>query len=256
MEKEHAPGEQETRTPSEMEDTQTIPTPESTGYANERPDWKTIAQGIFLRIFSQLFVVSLFLFGIGTVLTTLSKGHCSRAATRLEEASASRADLWTKAWAINSHQVKDARTVADMTEAVKDAGGIKPEIIKCDASANWWQLDDTGFRGDALDRKYRELDRAAKAVLASRDAKDLDDARADLGMKEKEASRLLGDSDGKVADNTTREALQKAIILADLSKGKIRYCRDACDSLQAAIDQVNASMQAKTQADKQAATEI
>ena len=249
MKKEHTPGEQETRTPSEMEGTQTIPMPESTGYANERPDWK----GIFLHALFQLFVVSLILSGAWTFLTNSSREHCSKAATRLEEASASRADLWPKAWAVNSHQVKDARTVADMIEAVKDAGGIKPEIIKCDASAKWWQLDDTAFGGDALDRKYEELDRAAKAVLASRDAKDLDDARAALGAKKEEASKLLGDSDGKVADNTTREALQKAITLADLAKGKAKDYRDAIGPLQTAIDQVNASMQAKAQADQQAA---
>ena len=69
-----------------------------------------------------------------------------------------------------------------------------------------------------------------------------------------EASRLLGDSDGKVADNATREALQSAIGQAEQTKGdKAQAWREAVGPLQAAVDQVNASMQAKAQADQQAA---
>ena len=96
--------------------------------------------------------------------------------------------------------------------------------------------------------------RDVKTVIAmARDAKDLDDARAALDAKKDEASRLLGDSDGKVADNASREALQQAIGQAEQTKGdKAQAWRDAAASLQSAIDQVNASMQAKIQAGQQA----
>ena len=181
------------------------------------------------------------------------KERCSMDAASLEESSASRAALWRKAWAVSSDQVKDAKTVVAMARAVKDAGGIKPETVRCDASMSTKDLKAAKQKAEDLDSKYDKLDKAAKAVLTSRDAKDLDDARAALGVKREEASRLLSDSDGKVADNTTREALQKAIILADLAKGKAKDYRDAASPLQAAIDQVNASMQAKAQADQQAA---
>ena len=181
------------------------------------------------------------------------KERCSMDAASLEESSASRAALWRKAWAVSSDQVKDAKTVVTMSRAVKDAGGIKPETVRCDASMSTKDLKAAKQQAEDLDSKYNKLDKAAKAVLTSRDAKDLDDARAALGVKREEASRLLSDSDGKVADNTTREALQKAIILADLAKGKAKDYRDAAGPLQAAIDQVNASMQAKAQADQQAA---
>ena len=181
------------------------------------------------------------------------KERCSMDAASLEESSASRAALWRKAWAVSSDQVKDAKTVVAMSRAVKDAGGIKPETVRCDASMSTKDLKAAKQQAEDLDSKYDKLDKAAKAVLTSRDAKDLDDARAALGVKREEASRLLSDSDGKVADNTTREALQKAIILADLAKGKAKDYRDAAGPLQAAIDQVNASMQAKAQADQQAA---
>ena len=181
------------------------------------------------------------------------KERCSMDAASLEESSASRAALWRKAWAVSSDQVKDAKTVVAMARAVKDAGGIKPETVRCDASMSTKDLKAAKQKAEDLDSKYDKLDKAAKAVLTSRDAKDLDDARTALGVKREEASRLLSDSDGKVADNTTREALQKAIILADLAKGKAKDYRDAAGPLQAAIDQVNASMQAKAQADQQAA---
>ena len=182
-----------------------------------------------------------------------AKEQCSVYANPLEEASTSRAVLWRKAWAVGSDQVKDAKTVVAMSRAVKDAGGIKPETVRCDASMSTKDLDAASRKAEDLDSKYDKLDKAAKAVLTSRDAKGLDDARTALGVKREEASRLLSDSDGKVADNTTREALQKAIILADLAKGKAKDYRDAAGPLQAAIDQVNASMQAKAQADQQAA---
>ena len=182
------------------------------------------------------------------------KEQCSMDAASLEESSASRAALWRKAWAVSSDQVKDAKTVVTMSRAVKDAGGIKPETVRCDASMSTKDLKAAKQKAEDLDSKYDKLDKAAKAVLTSRDAKDLDDARTALGAKKDEASRLLGDSDGKVADHATREALQSAITLAGQTKGgKAKAWRDAVGPLQSAIDQVNASMQAKAQADQEAA---
>ena len=143
-----------------------------------------------------------------------------------------------------------------MARAVKNAGGIKPQPVRCDASMKTQDLEAAADKAKDLNGRYDKLDRAAKAVLASRDAKDLDDARTALDAKKEEASRLLGDSDGKVADNTTRETLQQAIGQAEQTKGgKAQAWRDAVGPLQAAVDQVNASMQAKAQADQQAAEE-
>ena len=183
--------------------------------------------------------------------------RCSVAVARLEKpagGAAARTARYQEAAAISSDQVKDAKTVVDMARAVKNAGGIKPQPVRCDASMTTRELKAAADKAEDLNGKYDKLDRAAKAVLASRDAKDLDDARAALGAKREEASRLLGDSDGKVADNATREALQNAIGQAGQTKGgKAQAWRDAVGPLQSAIDQVNASMQAKAQADQQAA---
>ena len=208
-------------------------------------------------------LLALLVFGLATSVSyfiytrethSTAKEQCSVYANPLEEASTSRAVLWRKAWAVGSDQVKDAKTVVAMSRAVKDAGGIKPETVRCDASMSTKDLDAASRKAEDLDGKYKKLDRAAKAVLTSRDAKNLDDARTALAAKKEEASELLGDSDGKVADNATREALQQAIGQAEQTKGdKVKAWRDAVGPLQVAIDQVNASMQAKAQADQQAA---
>nr|WP_273386578.1 hypothetical protein [Bifidobacterium indicum] len=182
--------------------------------------------------------------------------RCSRAVALLERptgGSAARAARWREAAEVSSDQVKDVKTVIAMARAVKNAGGTSPRTVGCDASMTTRDLKAAADRAEGLNGRYGELDRAAKAVLASRDAKDLDDARAALDAKKEEASRLLGDSDGKVADNTTREALQQTIGQAAQDQGgKARAWRDAAASLQSAIDQVNASMQAKIQAGQQA----
>ena len=191
-----------------------------------------------LLVFGLAASVSYFIYTRKTHST--AKEQCSVYANPLEEASTSRAVLWRKAWAVGSDQVKDAT----MSRAVKDAGGIKPETVRCDASMSTKDLDAASRKAEDLDGKYKKLDRAAKAVLTSRDA------------KKEEASGLLGDSDGKVADNATREALQQAIGQAEQTKGdKVKAWRDAVGPLQVAIDQVNASIQAKAQADQQAAEE-
>ena len=186
-------------------------------------------------------------------------GRCSRAVAPLERpagGSAARAARWREAAEVSSDQVKDVKTVIAMARAVKNAGGTSPRTVGCDASMTTRDLKAAADRAEGLNGRYGELDRAAKAVLASRDAKDLDDARTALDAKKEEASRLLGDSDGKVADNTTRETLQQAIGQAAQDQGgKAQAWRDAAASLQSAIDQVNASMQAKIQADQQAAQE-
>jgi len=101
---------------------------------------------------------------------------------------------------------------------------------------------------------YAAVGRDARAVLASRDAKVLDAAKATLNAKKGEAAKLLDDSEGKVADNATRDGLQKAIDRAGQVKGaEAKTYQDAVNDLQVAINQVNASVQAKSQADQLAA---
>ena len=182
---------------------------------------------------------------------------CSRAVKTLQDKTGpDRLAGWREAAGIKADQVKDAKTVVAMARSVKDAEGIRQRTIRCKASMSTDDLNDEADQARKIDGKYAAVDRAAKAVTASRDAKTLEDAKAALDGKKEEASRLLADSDGKVADNATRDGLQTAIDQAGQAKGdQAKAYQDAANALQAAIDQVNASMQAKSQADQQAAAQ-
>ena len=182
---------------------------------------------------------------------------CSRAVKALKGKTGSdRLAQYREAAGIKSDQVKDAKTVVAMARSVKDAEGIRQPTIRCKASMSTGDLNAAAGQARKIDGKYAAVARAAKAVTASRDAKALDDARTALDGKKEEASRLLADSDGKVADNATRDGLQQAIDQAGQAKGdKAKAYQDAVGALQAAIDRVNASVQAKSQADQQAAAQ-
>ncbi|WP_339346864.1 hypothetical protein [Bifidobacterium apis] len=180
---------------------------------------------------------------------------CSRAVKALKGKTGSdRLAQYREAAGIKADQVKDAKTVVAMTRSVKHAEGIRQQTIRCNASMSTGDLNAAAGQAGRIDGEYAAVARAAKAVTASRDAKALDDARTALDGKKGEAARLLADSDGKVADNATRDGLQQAIGQAGQAKGdKAKAYQDAANALQAAIDQVNASVQAKAQADQQAA---
>ena len=182
---------------------------------------------------------------------------CSQAVKTLQDKTDSdRLAGYRQAAGIKADQVKDAKTVVAMARSVKDAEGIRQPTIRCKASMSTGDLNATAGQAGKIDGRFAAVARAAKAVTASRDAKALEDARTALDGKKEEASRLLADSDGKVADNATRDTLQQAIDQAGQAKGdKAKAYRDAADALQAAIDRVNASVQAKSQADQQAAAQ-
>ena len=154
---------------------------------------------------------------------------------------------------IQAGQVKDAKTVDAMHRAIKTAGGIKPQVVVCEASMSTSDLHAAADKAGRASNRLKGIDRyyakAGKAVLASRDAKSLDDAKTALNAKKDEASKLLSDSDGKVADNAVRDSLQQAIGQAGSIKGdKAEAYQDAADALQSAMDQVNTSIQQKSQA--------
>ena len=261
MDKEPTSGYQEISPSSGLEDSQTPPASESAedtdGATRTRPRW-------MIPVVTAAVVV---LIAAGLICWRVVSNHehtqaverCSGAVARLEKpdgGATARTARYQEAAGISSDQVKDVKTVIAMARAVKNAGGIKPQPVRCDASMKTQDLEAAADKTKDLNGRYDKLDKAAKAVLASRNAKDLDDARTALAAKKEEASRLLDDSDGKVADNTTRETLQQAIGQAEQTKGgKAQAWRDAVGPLQAAIDQVNASIQTKAQADQQAAEE-
>ena len=157
--------------------------------------------------------------------------------------------------AVKAEQVEDSKTVESLGKELKamapeyegcvaeDAQGLDAATVKLNEQADWYGTHE------------KSLSKAVRAVTESKAAKRLDDAKTNLTAKLDEASRLLADSDGKVADNATRDALSNAIDAANGLKdgndpAKIDGARKTVED---AINGVNASVQAKTDADAQAA---
>ena len=180
---------------------------------------------------------------------------CNQAVKPLQEKTGSaRMARYREAFGVKRDQVKDAKTVANMSRSAKAVGGLKQPTVACKAYMSTGDLNAEAGRARKLDGEYATVSKSARAVLESKDAKTLEDAKTALNAKKDEASKLLGDSDGKVADNATRDNLQQAIDQAGQVKGdEAKAYHDAAGSLQAAIDQVNSSMQVKSQADQEAA---
>ena len=157
--------------------------------------------------------------------------------------------------AVKAEQVEDSKTVESLGKELKssapeyegcvaeDAQGLDAATVKLNEQADWYGTHE------------KSLSKAVRAVIESKAAKRLDDAKTNLTAKLDEASRLLADSDGKVADNATRDALSNAIDAANGLKdgndpAKIDGARKTVED---AINGVAASVQAKTDADAQAA---
>lgn len=157
--------------------------------------------------------------------------------------------------AVKAEQVKDSKTVESLGKELKssapeyegcvaeDAQGLDAATVKLNEQADWYGTHE------------KSLSKAVRAVAESKAAKRLETAKTNLTAKLDEASKLLADSNGKVADNATRDALSNAIDAANGLKdgndpAKIDGARKTVED---AINGVAASVQAKTDADAQAA---
>ena len=157
--------------------------------------------------------------------------------------------------AVKAEQVKDSKTVESLGKELKamapeyegcvaeNAQGLDAATVKLNEQADWYETHE------------KSLTKTVRAVAESKAAKRLDDAKTNLTAKLYEASKLLADSDGKVADNATRDALSNAIDAANgLKDGNDPAKIDgARKTLEDAINGVNASVQAKAEADAQTA---
>lgn len=185
-----------------------------------------------------------------------AKEACATAAdTVRNNANEYNALLNGDAAAVKAEQVKDSKTVESLGKELKamapeyegcvaeNAQGLDAAAVKLNEQADWYETHE------------KSLSKAVRAVVESKAAKRLDDAKTNLTAKLDEASKLLADSDGKVADNATRDALSNAIDAANgLKDGNDPAKIDgARKTLEDAINGVNASVQAKTDADAQAA---
>lgn len=161
-------------------------------------------------------------------------------------------------------QLKEPKLLDKLDAAIRKAKALKgvPE----DQPGEWlaWQLASARKASatdvDEANAQVKALNAALKAVKDSKLAKELDTAKDQLKQGIDGASQTLKDTDGKVADNATRDSLAKAINEASntLSKKGVtdpKAYTDAKAKLDAAVRQVTDSKAAKEQADAEAAAQ-
>ena len=161
-------------------------------------------------------------------------------------------------------QLKEPKLLDKLDEQVKKAESLKG--IPDDNPSEWlaWQLASArkanATDADEANAQVKTLNAALKAVRDSKLAKELDTAKSQLKQGIDGASQTLKDTDGKVADNATRDNLAKAIDEANntLSKKGVtdpKAYTDQKAKLDAAVRQVTDSKAAKEQADAEAAAQ-
>ena len=161
-------------------------------------------------------------------------------------------------------QLKEPKLLDKLDKAIGKAKALKG--IPEDAPSEWlaWRLASArkanATDADEANAQAKALNAALKAVKDSKLAKELDDAKSQLKQGIDSASQTLRDTDGKVADNATRDNLAKAIDEANktLDKKDVtdpKTYTDAKAKLDAAVRQVTDSKAAKEQADAEAAAQ-
>ena len=161
-------------------------------------------------------------------------------------------------------QLKEPKLLDKLDKAIGKAKALRG--IPNDAPNEWlaWRLASArkanATDADEANTQAKALNAALMAVRDSKLAKELDDAKDQLRQGIDGASQTLRDTDGKVADNATRDSLTKAIDEANntLAKKDVTDPKTYTDQkakLDAAVKQVTDSKAAKEQADAEAAAQ-
>lgn len=161
-------------------------------------------------------------------------------------------------------QLKEPKLLDKLDDAIRKAKALKG--VPKEQPGEWlaWQLASArkanATDADEADAQAKALNAALNAVRDSKLAKELDGAKDQLKQGIDSASQTLKDTDGKVADNATRDSLTKAINEANstLSKKGVtdpKTYTDAKAKLDEAVKRVTDSKAAKEQADADAAAQ-
>lgn len=168
---------------------------------------------------------------------------------RLQQAMSSVKDI-----DMSESSVSDPKTLEELNAAMRKGKTAIPPI-SCRASSQSRQmLESEASRAEGVSRRTNEVsarvEKAVRTVAASQKEKRVIDAQNGLKGLHAAACRLYMNSDGKVADNATRDALQKAAGLAGrlLKSTDAARIKEAAADLQSASDAVQASMDAKAAA--------
>ena len=161
-------------------------------------------------------------------------------------------------------QLKEPKLLGKLDAAISKAKALKG--IPEEQPGEWlaWRLASAkkanATDADEANAQAKALNAALKAVRDSKLAKELDTAKSQLRQGIDGAGQTLRDTDGKVADNATRDGLAKAIDEANstLSKKGVTDPKTYTDQkakLDAAVKRVTDSKAAKEQADAEAAAQ-
>ena len=158
---------------------------------------------------------------------------------------------------ITDRQVEDAKTVAALAAAYKEEA---PDLAACNVQGVD-RLREARERIDKnaawYDTHTASLSKAVDAVNESHDAKTLKDAKEALSKQLTAAQKNYKATDGKVQDNKTRKDLKTLIDKASKTKNgtDVKAMSSQAKQLKDLMGKVDASMKAKTDADRKAAEE-
>lgn len=157
--------------------------------------------------------------------------------------------------------VLDKTTLTSLTKSVK-TGEARKGVPATSYATKWnlWSaskakasvVDDIAKANDSIDA----IGKAMSKVNKSKTDKQVKDAKDALDKTVKSAESLYKDSEGKVADDKTRESLKTAIDTAkktvDDKKADVKTLNAQKDAVSKAVKSVNDSKTAKEQADAEA----
>ena len=158
---------------------------------------------------------------------------------------------------ITDRQVEDAKTVAALAAAYKEEA---PDLAACNVQGVD-QLREAKERIDKntawYDTHAADLSKAVDAVNASHDAKTLKDAKDALSKQITAAQEKYKTTDGKVQDDKTRKDLKTLIDKASKIKDgtDVKAMNSQAKQLNTLMGKVDASVKAKTDADRKASEE-
>ena len=158
---------------------------------------------------------------------------------------------------ITDRQVEDAKTVAALAAAYKEEA---PGLAACNVQG----VDRMHEARERIDKNAAwygthtaSLSKAVDAVNESHDAKTLKDAKEALSKQLTAAQKKYKATDGKVQDNKTRKDLKTLIDKASKIKDgtDVKAMSSQAKQLKDLMGKVDASVKAKTDADRKAAEE-
>lgn len=162
---------------------------------------------------------------------------------------------------IQASQVKDAGSVSQFAVVKKASTMVSNtapylETCKITWNASTKASDSYVSATKRVDDALAGIKAASKTVITSREAKSLDNLNSAI----KDGIDLIKSSNGKVADNATREDLQKSVDAGNAfikkTSGVVYEGYDnATKGIRASIDKVNASVKKKSDDDAKAAAE-